>query len=603
MRKGIIIYHNGNNIKYDDISFRKFKPASLKLDKDKIVYALDTETYKGDAKLICDSDGAYLLDGNMDARMNFMTQFKFRNKHNFFYNLKFDIQAILKPLGRELLLELYRDTVTWYGKYKLKYIPKKSFTITTSGHTYAFYDIAQFYERKLETASQEYLGEGKITEGIDAQLMNTNLKYWNDNQEKIIEYCKKDALLTKRLGDYLQATYRERLDMLPRKYVSKASVAKDYFKSRCNIPDIRNVPKSALALALAAYSGGRFEVLERGAVGYAESEDICSCYPFQITLIPDITRGEWRRAREPNHDALLGYYHVVVNVPPMRIAPLPFRVSPTLLVFPCGQFSTYMTLSEIKAYEKYIDIKVIRGIEYFDKEPVYPFRDEIYKLYELKRNTPKNHFGYDLVKKMLNSLYGAFYEKYKNGNKMYAGPLFNPINATEITAGGRIELFREGMIQPKNVIAFATDGIIRKKRPEHNYNNNLGSWDKDADGDTVIFRSGVYRIGERTKNRGIARVEKLVTPYGKYESLFDYLEAQPRLSKYPIINNRPLGLGECLLHTQKKSLADLNIFRDMPYELDINRDSKRVWFDTFQDGGDLMNRSIQSLPIILGDKQ
>ncbi|MGI0040164.1 MAG: DNA polymerase, partial [Nitrososphaera sp.] len=64
------------------------------------IHALDTETYNGDIFLIADSDGRYLdKDITADSMLEFLFAKKYQNSWNFFYNLGYDAESILKLLG------------------------------------------------------------------------------------------------------------------------------------------------------------------------------------------------------------------------------------------------------------------------------------------------------------------------------------------------------------------------------------------------------------------------------------------------------------------------------------------------------------------------
>ena len=75
---------------------QKYPVKPLKKTEPKEVKGLDIETYQGYAYLICDSEGGYLWIKDIDSALEYLTQRRFRQKHNFFYNLRFDYQAILK---------------------------------------------------------------------------------------------------------------------------------------------------------------------------------------------------------------------------------------------------------------------------------------------------------------------------------------------------------------------------------------------------------------------------------------------------------------------------------------------------------------------------
>jgi len=593
------VYSNHNPINFNQLVFRDRVNLKLTMDIDKPVTGLDTETLNGYCRLICDDSGRSLICNRLEPILKFMTHVRFRNTHNFFFNLKYDAQAIVKYLDQEQLQQLYDEHKLAVGKYVIKYIPKKLFSITIHNHVHKFYDVAQFYETSLETAAQRYLGEGKELGGLDRARIGTDRRYWSRHRQAITKYCIVDAQLTKRLGDNLHRTFRDRLGIRPRAYVSKAGISKDYFRLNCEIPDIKNVPEWALAMAFNAYAGGRFEVPRKGYIGPGYNIDICSAYPGIMATLPDITQGEWRKVREPDADALLGYYQAVVYIPYMPLTPLPVKARSGLTIYPAGQFCTFLNKREYDTYKDIIDIKILHGVEFYAKEPVHPFKETIERLYELKRSIPKDNYEYSLNKITLNSAYGWQYEKIKQGDQYKVGKLFNPINATEITAGTRCQIWDVIVTDPKSVINIATDGIVMTRCPDLEWSKDLGQWGPPESGKITIIRSGVYRIDDEIKNRGLTKMEELETPHGAFKNVFDYIEQCPELTKYTVIRHRPLGLGECLAHYRIRSTKDINCFVDDPYTIDINRDFKRVWYDQFKNGGEILERSIGSDPVCL----
>jgi len=62
----------------------------------KLNRGLDTETYKGYVKLICDDAGNYKEVDDFEQIMQFLTKERFRNHFNWFWNIKFDFESIIK---------------------------------------------------------------------------------------------------------------------------------------------------------------------------------------------------------------------------------------------------------------------------------------------------------------------------------------------------------------------------------------------------------------------------------------------------------------------------------------------------------------------------
>lgn len=589
-----------NHIDFEKLKIRTFELKPLTKTGKRPVNGLDTETYQGYAKLIADSSQRYKIIDSIDDVLSFLTSKRFRHCHNFFYNIRYDFQAVVKWLPEANLKELYFDGSTIYEDYAIRYIPKKLFRVIKSKHSCSFYDLAIFYEMSLERAAKEYLGEQKNVDNLDRDRINTDYRYWHQHWHDIIRYCISDATLTKQLGDFLQHEFQAKMYFLPQKYISKASVSKEYFRKHCNIPSIKDIPKGALSYAFNAYRGGRFEVLRKGYFKEATLIDINSAYPYQISQLKDFSGGRWHKVHDVDYDALYGFYICKVEMPFMDCAPIAYRNKFHIEYYPCGKFALFLTKNEIESYRKYGDIQVVNGWECKKKDAEQPFKAEVEKLYHLKQVTPKDDFRYDLVKKILNSLYGSFYEKVIEGDTYKTGKLFNPVYATEITANTRIHLYNEAQQHLKQVIGFATDSVLIEGNRAIDEDTALGKWSIDKSGETIVLRSGMYKIAQSLKSRGVSRNTKINTEEGKYENIFDYMHTYPKRQRYKILIERPVNLGEAIRHSQTMSVRDINIWRSFPYVVDINKDYKRLWCDTFKGGGEMFERCIDSSPVVLG---
>jgi len=569
----------------------------------------DTETYNGYARIIANSYGKVLFIEEQKVSedtflriLNFLTAKYLRGKHNFFWNIDYDFYAILKYAGRSFAKELYENGEAEFEGYKISYIPKKAFNIQKSKHTYEFYDLYQFYTTSLETASQKHLGEGKFIDLVDRKRLNDDLAYWKEHHRIIIEYCIRDCVLTQKLAEKLRDTLKHNIKFLPSKYISKAYISKEYFRRHANIPTAYNFPKIVNVLALFAYFGGRFEITQRGRIGKCSLIDINSAYPYAMTQLKAYPKDAWVRTTQIKYENTHGFYKIkVITKDNAYITPFPFRYKQKV-IFPRGEFITYATKEEILAYESDADIEIIGGVEAKPNGEKF-LEEEIRKLYEWKKKAKGNEMEYMLVKILLNSLYGAFYEKQKRKDILWTGKLFSPPYATLITALARIHLYKEAKRYGRRLIGMATDSILVYGDVITPLNKELGGWSLDIEGEALVLMSGIYKIGDKIRMRGIAfrHVDKIRTPHGEFADIFEYIKAFPQLSEYKITHERPLKLGEVLAHTKIRTWEDLNIWTKVERTIDINGDIKREWQDYFLNGGDFLTRTIDSVPLDINE--
>lgn len=589
-----------NILNYGRMVERKYGIYKAGRLKNHPVNGLDTETYNGYAKIITDNYGNWCNVNSIEDALAFMTRKSLRSHHNFFYNIRFDFQAVIKHLPEQYIRELYKTGKCEYKEYKIGYIPRKMIRINHSKHSYKFYDLFPFYLGGLGKMAEKYLGAKKNEEGIDAARLNTDWEYWTERKEDIVKYCISDSRLTQRLGVLLQDTYKKALGFPPQRYVSQANVSKEYFSRVCDIPDIRKVSKAVKRYGFHCYHGGRFEILKKGYFKEVTLIDINSAYPYNISELTQCTNGKWYTVREADYDALHGYYMCVVDVPEYILPPFMVNASKTLKMFPKGRFGAFLTLNEVKEYGKYCDIKVLKGYEFRSKDRSKPFQEAILKLYALKKATPKEDFRYDIYKKTGNAFYGTFYEKQVKDGMWVPGKMFNPLYAPEITANTRIALYIEAMKYGNRNIGFATDSIIVEGNVAMCNNKELGKFDVDKVGAGVVLQSGIYEIAGEHKTRGMMKGTNIKVGNTEYENIFEYIKDKPELEKYEWEIERPVNLGEAIVHHKKKKIADINVWQTFKRSIDINRDRKRVWDGRFENGGELYEKCISSVPIDVG---
>lgn len=585
-----------NNIPFSRLQWRKWELKPLSSFPSRPVNGLDTETLDGYARLICASDGRSLLCDDIDALLAFLCHKSFRTSHNFFYNIAFDYEAIMKYLPVDTLGEMLDTGRCDYNGYSLKAIPGKMFSITRDKHRYSFYDLWQFYESSLETAAARYLGKEKYIVPLDRVQIGTSAVYWQTHMADIETYCRNDAMLTKALGELLQGEVTTTFQFTPKHYVSKAGLSKQYFRHTCLIPDVRRIPRRALEFAFNAYHGGRFEVTERGNCGFCTAIDINSAYPYQIANLLDVTKGEWRQVRRRNTEAEIGFYACRIT---HHFSVLPYAALKVAgqTFYPYGRWYGFLTGEEIDAIRSCGDIEVYAGWEFYPDEYVYPFRDAINHLYQAKSGAKKGSYQYSLYKIAMNSLYGAFYEKViQPDGTIRVGSLFNPVYATLITARTRLALTTKALEYGQNAVCLATDGILIKGDVDLIDSKELGAFSLKERGESIVLRSGIYTIGEECKQRGVIKSASIKTPFGDFHSIFDYLKAYPDRTTYPILFNRPIHMREALKHNKKYTKDDINRFMNLELSFDLNTEVKRVFERRGLTGRDLLETNVKSIP-------
>lgn len=617
-------------IPFNLLSFKfqkRYKNSGFKKDKhiieDKLNNGLDTETYQGYCKLICDDMGNYQICENIYDILSFLTSARFRNKYNWFFNIKFDFEAIIKHLSYSQLIDLYNDKLlkiegggeTSDGRiikrdFIIKYIDKKYFSIQDysfskgGGNYYYFYDMRNFLDTSLNKAAKKFLNDVKL-DTVNTEKLNTDILYWEANKSLIIQYCIKDALLTKQLADFFWSIVYEKLNYYPKQPMSKGKLSEEYFLHYCKIPTINGIPLKVLEYAYESFYGGHFEILKRGYFPVVNSYDIKSAYPAQIADLIDYNWGKWKKVRKMDPNADSGFYKCRIESFERNFSPFKIKIGNAksgLNIYPNGNFIQFLTKREIEFYESHFEnsfIKIENGYEFNVKKTIKPFKEEIERLYAWKESEKDESIKY-CVKIILNSLYGKFIQVAGYNNE--TGKLFNPIYAAEITASARIKILNLALQAPDKVISFSTDSVCATTELKVPDNPKIGEFQADFSGEGVFIMSDVYNLWNlkkgkvKTKLRGFS-VAKTKDMDSEEIYLKDILSKMNETT-YTYTTRRPYHLGECLIHRKTRKIEDLNVFDYIEKTIDINGDNKRVWSKDFMSGKRCMEENHDSLPIL-----
>ncbi len=561
---------------------------------------IDTETYKGYVKLICDDSGRYADIEDFTDIVKFLTHQRFRHKFNWFYNIKFDFESIIKYLDYSELLNLYHDKTITIDKTTITYLDKKFFALNQNNNRYYFFDLFNFLEASLNKASEKFLQDKKMSDVVNSSLLNTDWDYWIKNRENIIKYCIKDANLTKRLADYFWSIVYDNMNYYPKRPFSKGKIAEEYFLKTCYIPTINDIPKRVIEYAYKSYFGGRFELLKRGYQEKVFSYDIKSAYPKQIAELIDFNKGDWLEVTKLNESAYTGFYDCRIDCQEPIFSPVIKKIG-QLSVFPNGEVCQFLTKQEIDFIEAEFQntaIKIVKGVEFYPTDFIYPFKSEIERLYEWKEKEKDENIKY-CVKIFMNSLYGKTIQV--SGDEKKTGKLFNPIYASLITSNTRIKLLQLALQSPEDTIMFSTDAVHSAVKLDVPLKPKLGDFAKDFEGEGVYIMSDVYNIWndttKKTKNKlrgfALAMEKDIDSDIILLKDILGNMDSDT----YEYYTKRPYHLGECLLHKKVRKIEDLNIFGEVKKSIKINGDRKRVWEKDFTNGKDSLRNSIASMPL------
>ncbi|MCV0372452.1 MAG: DNA polymerase [Nitrosarchaeum sp.] len=556
------------------------------------VYALDTETDEnGDVTVLADSEGNYLEldDITPEKVIKFLFSKRYQGSWNFFYNITFDAEVILKIFG-DLLYDYKRTRILrfQYQDYIIEYIPQKKIAIRKGHHSAVFFDIAQYYHESLSNAYQSNIG--KLPDwytNIKKQRSHFTRKCSEKYPAKIRKYCIQDCIYTKELAEHWIKVFRDAFDFYPQRFISSGYLAeKVLINNKIQIPLFGEIPFKINEFAWRSYFGARFEILKRGFIGTAHLYDINSAYPYVLANIPDITKGKWRKSKKIIPHAHLGFFKIQCDIPDCKyIPPFPFRTN-RMLIFPSGKFVTYCTLAELKACNNPKYYKILESFQYTDENPIYPYKDFIESIYQKRLEFKQNGNPLQLpLKIILNSIYGKTAQRV--GNRI--GNLFSPVISSTITGTTRAMLydFVEKYGIENDVVSFATDSILTTKKLNID-SSDLGGWAFENSGDDAyVLQNGIFRLDKIWKKRGIGNLGNRQIEH------LDTIEKNGQL--YQVM--KVLRVNRLRTAILSNSINEIGKFKTVERRVNLNADRKRMWFEDLRDVND--GKMIDSMSISL----
>ena len=419
------------NFEKIDFSWNSIKPLSDKAVLKKDVYGWDSETFKGKVSLmgVYGKEGhGYLIPDNCSQLLKFMSERKFNSGHNFFFNLKYDRDAVIKWLPDSNINELKENDNTFYKNFKITLIGNKALIISRWGikyyqevkgklkpcqktdpkaipkmynnHSSFFSDISSFYQCGTLSntvtvgLNQEYIKGINIEAGVrftedKAFIQKKAGGEYEIEPKTVIDYCIDDCKYTYLLGqNVIDLSYD--INIPVKRFYSPASISKSFMRKQLT-KEYKFIPNAIQQYAFNSFNAGRFEILKRGYWGdkdifnlkgkkiLKENNnavymcDINSAYPEQIK---DLYKPEGitikNRCYEP--EALYSYFLCNIKINnDFILSPFKYCIPSLnhLLTFPTGIFNeVYLSKTELEILDK-MDCRytIKKAIHIFNSDP------------------------------------------------------------------------------------------------------------------------------------------------------------------------------------------------------------------------------------------
>jgi len=574
----------------------------MKFYKNVRIKGYDTETYLGNLLVIT----AMPPDDNIEIESKENTYhynpdnpleliewlFNTGVEYNFFYNIKFDFSVILKPFITTDNKDSIRQGKAKIGNFEIGYITGKSFYIkrlnsrnTERKLRVNFYSIDNFYKLvgaslSLDNVSKFFLGDSKNAEelGIDRKSIGEIKGYYESHKELIDKYCRKDSLLTARLGKLFAERLYTMLKAYPKTLNSSASISKSYLTlyhntesmSYWNLLSNYENREKAHEYITRSYHGGIFTLYKLGKVENVKEIDLNSAYPTEIINLKSIHNGKITYVNSYKK-ADYGFYKVKMLYP--QDYPFPLRAEKNLIIYPYSDVpvENYITAEEyefLRDHHIYCDI--VDGFiidtggeqEFKDYKELYRLKSEYKEKFKETKNIEFQVLS-DSYKYVLNASYGCFAES-KSGYTEFT----NLIYASYITANTRLRIYKAIEELRKHnceIVAIMTDAIMYRGDWDYPSSNELGdfkieSFEGKKNVTATIYMNGLYMIDGKWKAiRGFPSLYRLKE---------EFLKASGK--EYEIRRTKPMGLKEGIVQHKVNNIGDfLNTVKKIKLESNL----------------------------------
>jgi len=491
------------------------------------------------------------------------------------------------------------------------------------------YNLKNLFNSDLLTVAKNYNLDYYSKLGEEFHIINRE-RFNNDKEYRkgVLKSNELDSKVIIDIAKKFLESYETLTDSLPKTIYTAGSIARSFLLSsnEINPYDVSfhsyyiNHPYYDILLdySMKSYHGGKIDSYVLGYVGDAFIADITSAYPSVISELPELTQ---IIIHDTDTKKLDNFYYAFIRcnvfIPKSNfLHPLIIQspISPTN-ISPQGYLKDIViTKPEYDYLRKYQD-KYNLEIEVLDYVAIEHnskliFKNLIYDLFEKRLEYKKvgNNALADLIKTIINSLYGITYELTpiyeliddeieKTG--LRAGDFFNPIFASYITAKTRCLLSDASMNIIENggkIYLHMTDSIIYNGKLDERYykeEKTLGYFEKpEKISDVIILGAGRYEYRKNDKyiikNRGFHIDNRSESFYSKFDIN----------KEFDIKNQDFVTFFKATLN--KYDVKELGYIKEKKYSIDpFNLGGKRIIDENEKKKTDLRKSFINTYPIYI----
>lgn len=461
------------------------------------------------------------------------------------FSIGYDINKWLKDVPRETLEILWSNGQCEWEGYYIEWLQGKYFRLCrqreepTKRDSVTIYDVFGFFQKSFIRALQDWkievpkvIVEGKAARSNFTQKQRATIRKYN-----LIECDLLVQMMNKVRAAMIEA------DCLPSQWHGAGAIATQLFQQH-RVVTHNAQPNAMYEKFLAAYYGGRVQLLKQGEAKQVWCHDINSAYPAAMMMLPS-AQGEWSEVTKLTQNRFSLYY-VEWDLPKDAIlSPFPFRHK-RAIHWPLTGAGWYWMPEVSAALAHYGNkrIKVKFGYEFTPNTNAQPF-SFLPRLYEKRKEFINQGSDAQLILKLgINACYGKVAQSIGYGRK---APAFqNYFWAGWITSLTRARIFDMCMRSPASVIAISTDGIVSlDKLCEHSPSKLLGGWDVQSANNFFSLQSGVYIFNDEDGKSKI-RTRGFSPRSINYEDVRKIWRKSKSLGEYAYNETRFIGLGIAL---------------------------------------------------------
>lgn len=411
----------------------------------------------------------------------------------------YDVNMILRDLSKNHLRLLKEKGSVLWKRWRIAYLPRKWFQVTDRlvDRTVRIWDTWTFFLSSALDAWSKYGVEVSeaVRQGKEARGSQSYDALWTEIHPYWLEENRAYVRLLDKLREALHAA-----DLYISAWHGPGAIASHSLSKHHGHRAMGPIPEPVIEASQFGYGGGRFEMFKCGhANGKVYEYDINSAYPYAITQLPDLTRGEWVHVQNPAKVSRFGIYRISYAVNPFSPManfhrPMPFfhRDKRGRISFPCV-VDTWAWSPELDGREHIPGLTIHEGWEFRESSDARPF-EWLRENYGIrKRYQDAGNPAQYALKIQMNSMYGKLAQRVGWNEQKRTPPKWHQLEwAGWVVSYCRRMVHHAALMAGSDLVAFETDAVftLSPLRDKLNVGDGLGQWGETVYDDFVYMQSG-----------------------------------------------------------------------------------------------------------------